>query len=505
VLNHVLAVVRCQSVRPSEISAIPAAPARLTMLTRSVAIDAAAIVIAFAWFIYAQMRPDAYNGRVCCDSVDYRNLALSINSISDLIATYDYRAIGYPAFLRVHLLAQQVLGLPQPDWISLSLATAFALFVISMYALYSSLRARGIGVPRQVLWLLLLDPALGAYAGIPITDSLALSLVALGFACLLRLRWRLGIHDIALALLAGLLLGLLALTRPPHYVPSLALMAAFLLIAAVLACAQRSPALIILPLSMILAFAALTGPRHIACAAANGGNLCFLSDQDVQDNLRLSLTYERQGFKTYGLLWTTPDGVFHNAMVTVPDGFARRYFSCLQADDGSSLTAAVVSCYRDRALLVPIFFAKKSVALFDNSHLDAYAAFITPTWMSWWNRLFGMLGFAGFWCLVAVVAVATVRRRLPLPTVLPLLYLGVYLAATLVPHIEARFGFPLLPPAFIALGLVCQKAANYTGRTRLIVAAALVCLCAAFLAQVLVWDWHDPLLTGSFAQFERRT
>jgi hypothetical protein len=450
--------------------------------------DLLAVIVAFAWFGFNVTRPDTYNGRVCCDSVQYMSLARG-SSFSNFCHDYDYRTLGYPLFLRLHLLAHEALHLPpQPDWVFLSLVTSFALGIASTYMLYGALRYRGIRVPRLALWLLLAHPGLASYAAVPVTDSFALSLLTFCLSCSLRLEWALHLRNLFLSAAMGLLLAWITLTRPTHYLPALALLVTFLIVAATLAAQRRAPALILLPLATVVCFAVVTAPRHLACARYNGGVPCMITAADAENNLRVSLDYA-SGYKTYAILYRDSAGAFHAEQRTVPDASVR-HFDCLTGD--RPVVTGVFRCYWQRARFLPLFFGKKIIAMFDNSHLNPYAASITTPAVRWWNRLFGLMGFAGFACLMTFTVWGIVRRCVPLQVLLPLVYLWAYLAVSLIAHIEARYGFPLVPASFIALVLLCARALRSARWKRWLVAAFLVCLCATFLGQTIAWDRVDP-------------
>jgi hypothetical protein len=458
-------------------------------------LDLLAIGLSALWFTYSLTRPDAYNGRRCCDSVEYMHLAGELHSPSDILTHYGFRALGYPLFLRFHSLVERVLPLPAGmDWIFLSLLTAFVLFVASTYALYFALRDRGIPVPRAALLLLLVHPGLSSYAATPITDSLALSLLSFCFACFLRLEWTVERRALIFSAAIGLLLAWLTLTRPPHYVPSLAVLSAFLAAGIGTAVRRRSPRLVLLPLLGMLAFGIVLLPRHLACASQNGGVPCLLTSQHVTDNIRLAIGNVRIGARTYGLLFVDDAGHVQSRQSTVPDVFMQRHFDCL-GSNGPTL-AGILACYRQRLIFLPLYFGKKTIALFDNPHLNAYASFITSTPVWWWNRLFGGLGFAGFACLVLLAAWSAARRDLPFQVLLPLLYLAAYYVLILIPHIEARFGFPFVPASFVALTIAVKEAFRSPGVRRAVVVGVIAAACIVFLAQTVAWDRVDPLFVS---------
>src|SRR5262245_15979729 len=103
--------------------------------------DLVALALGFSWFTLNVSLPGVYRGKVCCDSITYREIAAGLRSFSHVLRHYDYRPLGYPLFLRVHLTMVHMLGLLYlVDWVDTSLYTAFAIAVIAAYCFYNALR-----------------------------------------------------------------------------------------------------------------------------------------------------------------------------------------------------------------------------------------------------------------------------------------------------------------------------------------------------------------------------
>jgi hypothetical protein len=250
---------------------------------------------------------------------------------------------------------------------------------------------------------------------------------------------------------------------------------------------RRAGAVVLLPVVSLLVFALITAPRHMACMRQSHV-FCFESPRDVDENIRIGLRLGQIGVRTYALLYFDYKGAFRARGVTVPDPFMQEHFGCLPP--AGPLVSGILACYGENALVLPVYFGKKLIALFDNSFLNPYAALITTPVVWWWNRLFSMLAFAGFASLVTLATWAATHRRLPFQVALPLLYLAVYLGVSLIPHAEVRYGFPLVPASIVALALLCRETLR-GGWQRWAIIALLACVCGTFLAQTVAWDRLD--------------
>lgn len=453
--------------------------------------DLVALVLGFSWFELNVLLPGVYRGKVCCDSIAYQAIAGGLRSFFHILQHYDYRPLGYPLFLLVHLATVHALGLKYlVDWVDTSLYTAFLISVLAAYCFYNALRYAGLDVNRWVLWALLVHPGLTSYAAIPITDSLSVSQTMLLIACLLRMGTKLDRRNIALATAIGFLSAWIVLTRVSQY-PAILLLLIVLIIQTIVSAARSGNwQSLLLPTLALLSFCLLTAPRHLACAARNG-SLCFITDGDRGHNLRYSLFAERDGARTYGVVYYDSSHNLVTYSSTVPDPLFLSHFQCI-VDPGPQ-PRSIIECYARNARLLPFYFGKKLIALFDNHHLNAYAAYITAPWQRGYNRLFGLAGFVGYFCGIGIVAVSIARRRL-IPGFVPIVaYVLGYTATSLVPSVEARYGFPLVPLSIVALSLWLQW--MYHERQmlwpRLLTLAILVSLAVVFIIQTTIWDRHD--------------
>ncbi len=460
---------------------------------------------AAVWFCAASSLPPLLRGKTCCDAVSYLHLAESskiagafaatgtgtVGGGSSLLHTVftaltadtGYRTLGYPAFLAAHRYVLHVLGLSSAvDWFSLSTFTALLLHLVSALFFWRGIR-RHIDVHPIGLFLLLAYPPLVAHAAVPLTDSLAVSLLLLALGSLLRVapetRKRLW------AALGGLFLGLLVITRPSHLPAAVVVITVWLTIAGMrkwrrydagmFACACIAAACFVLPLA----------PRIASCSL-HAGTLCFTPPGDNAYQTAFLIQVGNDGARTQTVVW----GKSSSAIYTVTDAFFQSSFArCPIVHPGPDL----LRCYARNAPLLPLFFLKKTVGLFDHPGLTPYATVVTPAWVTWTNRTGGLLGFLGFLALAAWALHMIRRKQWTSMSLLAALYALVYWAYSSVISVEARYGLPLT-----AMGLVLFPAAlsaltarrDRAGRLLLIL---WLCLGLFFLVQGGVWDALDPV------------
>ena len=104
------------------------------------------------------------------------------------------------------------------------------------------------------------------------------------------------------------------------------------------------------------------------------------------------------------------------------------------------------------------------------------------------NRGFAVPTFAGFFVSILFFAGALRRRRFSEPWLLPLGFVLLYMAYSVLPHVEARYGFIAVPTSLTAVAVALPKIrADRSGRRERAI-LGLTVLAAVFLIQVVIWD-----------------
>jgi hypothetical protein len=311
--------------------------------------------------------------------------------------------------------------------------------------------------------------------------------------CMLRLEWNPDLRNFLLAATIGVVAGWLVLTRPPHYPSVLVLLALFVATGVTISVRRGWSWAFLLPVVSALFFAVIITPRHFACYMRSH-TLCFFTPEDRARNLGGSLAYSRVGPRTYGVLHLDTNGKLHNYQITVPDALFISRFGCVVGE--SSDLRGLFDCYGRNLRYLPAYFGKKLISLFDNYHLNAYAAAVTTRWQIALNRFFATIAWLGFVGMIGLGIGQMLRCRLDLRIWLVFMYGLTYLGVMLLFHIEARFGFPFVPFALFFFIAIFQWMIH--ARPVLWVTTLAICLLAGtvFLWQVNAWDRSDYLING---------
>jgi uncharacterized membrane protein (Fun14 family) len=447
----------------------------------------AGIVLASVWFAANRMLPPLFRGDVCCDSTQYVSMSESkklddlkpvaespqapvtfVKKVVQILFTdTGYRTIGYPAFLAIHRF---VFG----HWFVLaSTITALLLHILAMFALYRMARSIGIPLHPVALTLLIAYPAFTSAAALPLSDSLAISLVLFGLCAMTK-------RGLGFALLTGLLFALAFWVRPAHLLPMTGVLGAWMIVGLF-----SKKKLWLPPLLALLTFCVLLSPRAVSCSRT-AGSLCLMpaAESSVQQSTLFRLAM--RGARTYTVIFKDA----RSEILTIPDPFLMRHFSSCPIGD-SAPTKDLVLCLTKNTLRLPVFFLKKAIGLFDHFHWNTYATYVTPTWMIVMQRIIGSLGFSGFLGIPFVVGYAMHKKRRVTQVLVILVFPLLSFAMTSVIAIESRYGMAVMPFGMISAVLIGQWILKRRDKKAMLVAGLLSLLILTFLLQTLQWDLLD--------------
>lgn len=418
--------------------------------------------------------------------VTTENVAPADKLLATLFRSTALQLPGYPAFLAFAILLNNATGGAVP-WIPLSLGLALLLHVTSAIAFVIALRRMGVIIPGWTLAAIIALPASVSLAAAPLSDSLATSVLLFALAGTI---WILNARAPRMALWAafpiGLLWSLLLWTRSSH-LPAVAVFFALLLLWSGWAAMRRRPNAL-LPLG-ILCVGLLIGflPRIIACTAQDGG-LCVTPRADAQKQAVILLREGLRGARTYTVIQPTAGGM----ILTIPD----RFFASLQPECDITMATPrgdVRSCIRTQGWKAPLLAFEKLFGLFDQSHLNPHATYVTPPWMRWTLRLVTLPALIGFLTLFAMLAHRLIRRRLSFNDIVLFGYFPLHTASILPFSIEQRYGLPLFAAGFVGFGLLCATWRRWSAAHRWKAGLAVTVVTAAFLLTTSAWDVHDPV------------
>jgi hypothetical protein len=467
------------------------------------------------WFFRNYGLPPLFRGRVCCDSTDYIRISWNLTTLSSWLnfdSLYPYgpgsteRAMGYPTLLAFHRGFLALINLKSLDSVDASLFTVLAFYFGSSYFFYRSLLSIGLNLHPIVLFLLLAHPGLTSHAALPLTDTLATSLVMVTSSAIIRAGGNWTRNGRKYALLAGIALGATVLVRPSFQIPVAGCIGVWMFVSAWRAFTDSRNRMttssnwpdrfkidwrfMALPMLALAAMTVMITPQVYSCSS-KFKLLCYQSPLINSQGAANGLNIGMYGARTYSLLASKKHA---SGLPSTSDAFYEKHFGAGCFVEAAKIPASLVKCYVHRIPYLPLYFWKKLIGLADNFHLNTYAATITTDGQVTYNRLFSVLTFLGNVCCLAILAWTIFRRRWNESWFVPLGFYATYLALSVVFHVESRFGFPTIPFALVALTYVCQK--YFFGRSRkmrVLLAAGLLLLIVNFYSQVHEWDKRDPL------------
>lgn len=485
------------------------------------------VAVALAWWGYQMTLPPVFRGMTCCDAQTYRTQARMIvrpvgdtgalpvpkidRTIRDtqtnapsastsapavrshvltlfttLLKSTAVQLPGYPAFLAFAILLSNATGGAVP-WIPLSLGLALILHAASAVVFVSALRRTGVIIPGWTLAAIIALPASVSLAASPLSDSLATSILLFALAgTIWVLTARIPRETLWAAFPIGLLWSSLLWTRSSHLPTVAAFFALLLLWSGWAAMRRRQNAL--LPLGILCA-GLLIGflPRIIACTT-HDGRLCVTPRGDAQKQAVILLREGLRGARTYTVIQPTAGGM----ILTIPDAF----FASLQPACNITMATPrsdLLRCMRTHWWKAPWFAIEKLFGLFDQSHLNPHATYVTPPWMRWTLRLVTLPVLIGFLALLVSLTHRLINRRLSFHDIVLFGYFPLHAASILPFSIEQRYGLPLLGIGFVGFGLLCTAWRRWSAAQRLGAGVVVTIAAAAFMFVTASWDAHDPV------------
>jgi hypothetical protein len=476
------------------------------------------------WFFYQLSLPALFRGFQCCDSVVYMTYARmlvrpayqsdllpvmsvhappspassapaafsgvpsagrpsKISSLLHTLFTSTARFVpGYGFFLAFFILVSNALG-GAVSWFTMVLATAFVLHVASFLFLWRSFSRNVVPLSPWVLALALAHPSLTTVAGLPLSDSLTVSLHLLAFGLFLQIfAARFSAQSALNALLMGVLFAMILWTRSIYYIAMAAFLLAWLASGALTLLLRRQASALLLALVTIASTGLLFSPRLVACYRASG-TLCVLTTEDSRDIAGTLLDMGFTGARTYSLLRPIPNRL--GTLITIPDPYFTRALPCTFDPDHPK--QSLLLCIRRHFLQMPFFGLFKAIGFLDQPHVSPYATYITQPAVRVFLRLMMMpviAGlFAGAWIFV------TRFREFPAWNLIQL-YGFLYLAALLPLAVEHRYGLLLIPIGLFGLAFLPRLRQSPRAQ-QCAYAVTLAAFVGLYWWRTAVWDRID--------------
>jgi hypothetical protein len=418
--------------------------------------------------------PDYGRGLMCGDAAEY--IRLTETTLSAVFEHSSVRVFGYPFFLAALRPVAPADGL-----LLLTLLVQVSLHIASSFFLFFALRRTGLIIPYAVLGLLWAHPALIGVNSLTLTDGIATSFTSLMLGTVILLLNNKSYLPIK-GTVIGLIFGITISLRPSI---STSMWLFIFLVAVALYSSERSLGSsfkksaqrgVAFLFFYAIGFAPIYGHIVNNCYRASG-EFCVISSYHVAEWVPVSF---RKAIE-YGRIWgiVRPGGVFEW-------GFTddRVLQHC---DVGREhTTAQLLSCYRQNFTNVPRHFFRRTIGIFDNRHLNPYAALLTSPAEYWTLRIFSLVGLVGVFAASLHFAIGLAKGTWPRIAYLtfPLLYLAIQLNF----HGETRYIFPIQPILFF-LALYSLRVSAFPKRW--LYALYLVgssVLATIFITMVTHWD-----------------
>ncbi len=484
------------------------------------------IFLAIAWWGYQMTLPPLFRGITCCDSQTYMTQARMIvhpkndtqaipalkidqpsqdvsagiktetpttqsSSANDsrvlkilrtLFSSTAVQLPGYPVYLASSIMMSNVTG-GGVAWIPLSLFIALLLHIVSSLVFVTILRRAGVMISGSIVMIILALPAMTALAAQPLSDSLATSVLLLALAGTIhvvrnkKLPW---------AFPVGLVWAYLLWTRSSH-VPAVGMFFGILIVMHVLRY-FRGINHALLPLCILCAGLAVGFlPRVIACTIQDG-RPCVTPGAVAQRNAVILLHEGFAGARTYTVIQPASGGM----ILTIPDSFFR---SLQPACDITMETSGrdLIRCAQTHWWKMPWLGVEKLFGLFDQSHLNPHATYVTPPIMRWILRVMMVPALLGFLSLLTFLLFRLATGRLTTKDILRFGYFPLHTATILPLAIEQRYGLPLFAVSMIGFGLLCIAWKRWDGKMRMLSGLGMTAIAATFILVTAGWDRNDPV------------
>lgn len=442
---------------------------------------------ALALFTYARSFP--LGRQVQGDSLNYLKIATEFTSFRQAFSYTGDRTYGFPLFL-------YVVGLvASPDnlalWLTGISLVQFCLHIgacVFFYAFFLKDMFEKAALPSAAAAslgaLIMSYPALVTYTSLPLTDTFCVDLLMIAAAL-----GSIGRHvNKAIAhiacLLCGLLLGYTIMVRPSFWPAVVAFCGTSLFEAALNFQRQRTQ--IFKAASLAAGVLAVIIPALLTGRAAYG-RLALQNPQFVKECTQNCL---RSGLFSVRVFWSFT----HKSKEALPGIRDPFLFKTYGTDPDVNSLGSLAEHLFSKPGAVPFYVGKKTIALFDEPHLQPYLAEETPHWFPPLQRGFETAAFCGFITLLLTLVARPFLKQEPLWIGLPWATLVVLLLMTHgVVQIEGRYGFPVIPFSLASLFLGFAEARRHGSRFLWCWLVALLIAAGVFIHQVRTWDGVIPV------------
>jgi hypothetical protein len=449
------------------------------------------------WFCYNLSLPIELKGLTCCDAGEYATLARR----SDVWDLTTQRTFGYPLFLRPFFLLHQSFGDTDAyAWTNSAAIAQMALWMISVTVFFYALRSTDRKYPWWLLGLAFAQPALSSYAALMLTDVPATSFFCLSLACIINIQNR-GRYMWLSALLAGVFMGIATTMRPSFQVISFATPVLLGWSLWIQGRRERTSRLVLTRAALLVVIPYLIGftplyAKILSNCTKQFGQLCifepgkFVAAQKL--TTQLGLSHSRMASSVLSGFKGTGDSFLDRLAVACRTSLGSLNQSS-DPNDGYRGIDWLVKCLMHYPGAIMPLVIKKAVGGFDNYFLNAYATDQTTEKEFYFNHIFSVFGFLGFFGgllhFFRCVWARTLARNLHLLIALA------YVAFQCLVHVETRYFFPVYIPLMLFFFSSLTSVLSQNWPRRVLFLAFNVVLAAGFFVQTRIWNLTDCLMT----------
>jgi hypothetical protein len=447
---------------------------------------AAGAVLAVLLFSYATSVPMSF--RVRGDAFGYMRTADGFSSLRDAFSYVGDRTYGFPLFLYV------VRELSSPvtlwDWVAATSYFQFSIHIVACLFFYAAFlkglfreaKLPAVAAPAAGA-LLLCYPALVMYTTVPLADTFCTDLLMMAAAA--RSASRKAVRPANAFLLCGicgLLLGYIVLARP-SFGPAVLAFYGVSFCSLVFNKEWRVRGGETALMSMAALVLILPVMWHVW---ESDGSIGLQNEAFVEKSVAVSM---QSGLSSVRVFWSGQ----YESQEPIP-GIKDTYLDEVYGKKCSvDSVASLALCLFSQPQALPLYFGKKTIALFDVPHIQPYAVDLSPGWFVPLERIFGAAAFCGLVSLLIMAGLHLLSGPRPVWIGLPwtVLVLTLLLLHTLL-HIEGRYGFPVVPFCLTALflGFAGARQAGRKFYIRWLLAVLVAAVC--FMYQTYSWDFVAP-------------
>jgi hypothetical protein len=445
-------------------------------------------LVATALFAYAFACP--FSRRIQGDSLEYIKIAGDFTSISKAVSYTGDRTYGYPLFL--HLVRQAAAPPDLAAWMADIAIAQFCLHLAASVFFYSAFLKplfKKAGLPQTTAAasaaMVMCYPALVTYTTLPLTDTFCTDLLMIAAGLGSIARHQLPGKTVSLHILCGLILGYSVMVRPSFWPAVLAACVAAFIHALLQMKKER--------ICLLKAASLATGIAAVIVPALRNGQAAYGTPalQNPEFTRECTISCMRSGLYSVRVFWS-----FTRRSKEPLPGIRDPYLArCYQENQQSVQSlAGLLGHLFTKPAAVPVYIVKKTIALFDEPHVQPYYAEETPEWFSSIQRVFETMAFCGLVALLITFTLILLGKH-DQPWIGPMWsMLAIFLLMTHgVVQVEGRYGFPVIPLCLTSLFLGYAQARRHGPYYLLGWSFILIIAAAVFLLQVTSWDRVVPV------------